>query len=159
MKRTKRDNPETPEPEAPKGLTDDLAGLYRMDVSVPAEVDERILAQARERLSQPSQTRRRTFPMHILRWALPAGAAAAAAVLVVLWLGAPKPDIGLAATRQDIDGSGRVDILDAFALARRIETTAEPAKEWDMNRDGIVDELDVNTIAMSAVSLNQGALR
>ena len=56
----------------------------------------------------------------------------------------------------DFDGDGRVDILDAFALARHLESAHKPKDKWDMNGDGIVDRADVDRIAMAAVSLKRG---
>lgn len=95
---------------------------------------------------------------------------------------APAPTL---AEREDIDHSGRVDILDAFALARMIENqdtriagqrrdargdvgraadarpnragiTEIPAM-FDLNGDGAVDQGDVDAVAMAAVSLKGGA--
>jgi len=70
-----------------------------------------------------------------------------------LW---PQPP---AAIREDIDGNGRLDILDAFALARHV-VGEEPVKmEWDLNRDGVVDAADVDDVAYAAVRLEWGALQ
>lgn len=53
------------------------------------------------------------------RWHVPAAAAAALA-LVALFFARPFEDsrVGVGSVADDIDGSGQVDILDAFALAR-----------------------------------------
>jgi len=67
--------------------------------------------------------------------------------------------------RADVDGNGRVDILDAFQLARRIETRgpADPTRsgaadtQWDLNGDGRVDKDDVSLVASAAVRLDKGA--
>ncbi|MEQ9406948.1 MAG: dockerin type I domain-containing protein [Fuerstiella sp.] len=53
----------------------------------------------------------------------------------------------------DVDGDGRLDILDAFALARRIQTGSVRGTVGDQNGDGVVDEADVDLIAMSVVML------
>src|SRR6185369_1280179 len=58
-------------------------------------------------------------------------------------------------TREDINRDGRVDVLDAFALARRIETGGTLDPRWDINGDGRVDRADVNVIAARAVNLAQ----
>ena len=60
----------------------------------------------------------------------------------------------------DIDGSGRVDILDAFALARHLEHVQSVETNWDVNQDGRLDRADVNAVAMAAVRLpgRQGVL-
>jgi hypothetical protein len=75
----------------------------------------------------------------------------------------------------DIDRNGRVDILDAFKLARHIEsadrtkTNLSPVSStgqalrkrgWDINGDGLVDRNDVDSVALAAVRLdkNKGVL-
>ena len=61
--------------------------------------------------------------------------------------------------KEDIDQDGRVDILDAFALARHIESPRETVGEWDMNGDGTVDRADVDVIARAAVSLERSSVQ
>ena len=61
------------------------------------------------------------------------------------------------AIREDIDLSGRVDILDAFALARHLKAGAPTRAEWDINQDGSINQADVDAVAMTAVQLNGGA--
>ena len=56
----------------------------------------------------------------------------------------------------DIDGNGRVDILDAFKLARGIEGVERGATEWDINGDGVVNREDVDYVAFKAVRLDKG---
>jgi hypothetical protein len=56
----------------------------------------------------------------------------------------------------DIDRNGRVDILDAFKLARHIETAGRTEKEWDFNGDGLIDRNDVDVVAFAAVRLDKG---
>ena len=57
---------------------------------------------------------------------------------------------------KDIDGDGRIDIRDAFMLARQIERGGRrPA--WDFNGDGVVDRADVDLVAMAAVRLGEEA--
>jgi len=106
----------------------------------------------------------------LVRWAVPPSAAAA----VIMWAvfnPFVTPDVehlplfeavGPLATRQladhrDIDGNGRVDILDALALARNIKDNRVAEQPWDFNGDGAIDRQDVDTVAQSAVSLNKGA--
>ena len=149
---------------APKRLVDELGALFRVDVHVPPEVDDRLLNIARRRIVH------RRPHVRVLRWAGMAAAAAAAAVLIVVMVGAPdgrSPLVmepyrvaGVDGQGQDLDGNGRVDILDAFKLARCIEAADQPmCNKWDMNGDGAVDRGDVDVIAMAAVSLNGGAVR
>lgn len=58
---------------------------------------------------------------------------------------------------KDVDGNGRVNILDAFALARTVEGNQSTGRfetaELDQNGDGVVNLDDVNSIAMSVVML------
>ena len=140
---------------APKKLQEDLRALCG-DVVVPPEVDARILAAARARLAQP---RRR---IAAFGW----GAAAAAAILVISVLlvtpanRAPllAPSVKLASRAEDVNRDGRVDILDAFALARQIEAAKPIGVQSDMNADGVVDRKDVDILAQAAVSLDRRSL-
>ena len=58
--------------------------------------------------------------------------------------------------REDVNHDGRVDILDAFALARQLKAGAARATRFDINGDGVVDERDVASIAARAVRLEKG---
>ena len=55
-----------------------------------------------------------------------------------------------------MNGSGTVDILDAYELARALRTGRPGLKHWDFNRDGRVDHADVDVIARRAVSVSRG---
>lgn len=75
---------------------------------------------------------------------------------------APPPtaeaDAMVITSAEDIDGNGRVDILDAFAIARGL--AAEPVATkpaWDINHDGSIDQQDIDAVAQSAVRLKGGA--
>jgi len=139
-------------------LAADLKGAMEAPVEVPSHIDEEMRS-----LAQSSAARvvlRRTARW---RWTWTAVAAAAAVLLVVgLWhtqdratrrsATPPAP----AARLEDIDGSGAVDILDAFLLARRIERRTAADSRWDLNGDGKVTQADVDRIALIAVSLGRG---
>jgi len=142
-------------------LRRDLRGLFEPSGAVPARVDRIILDQAKQRLAQPRRLIIR------LRWV--AGITAAAAVVTVGMILFQGPNHqssvinhqSVAGGRADVDGNGRVDILDAFQLARRIEARG-PANltrsgaadtQWDLNGDGRVDKDDVNLVASAAVRL------
>ena len=87
---------------------------------------------------------------------------AAAAVIGVVWLpdqadrgGAMNvaSDASSAAdndVNSDVDQSGRIDILDAFVIARQIRSGG---RIHDINSDGRFDELDVAMVAERAVML------
>ena len=102
----------------------------------------------------------------------------AAAVAVVAWITmSPARDAKLsqapqmAAVREDVDSNGRVNILDAFALAREIERRGsdsesgggregDGARRFDLNNDGAVDRKDVDAVALAAVRLDrEGAVQ
>jgi hypothetical protein len=158
------------------GFGEDLRSLFEPASSVPAEVDRAILDRAARQLG-----RRR--PIRLLRWAGPVAAVAAVVVFFFALDVRKEPDPaplknGLKATRAplrehyqavrsspasmistaDIDGSGRVDILDAFKLARHIKSSARPDKKWDINHDGRVNRADVDAVAFTAVRLDKGVL-
>jgi hypothetical protein len=138
-------------------LRQDLRGLFQLPGGVPPLIDKTILDQARRRLAQP---RRRIIRM---RWA--AGVAVAAAIILGIQIVNPftsknqtsniiNQQSAAAEGRADIDGNGRVDILDAFRLARHIEARGPTDKRWDLNGDDQVDQGDVDLVASAAVRLS-----
>lgn len=152
--------------DLPESLTRDLRSLYARGVRVPESVDVSILADARAGFA-----RRRRFRLALRGAVIAAGAAAAAMVVLAIRLNNPGPasaPSGIAqnqpeprpvevapalARAEDVDHSGRVDILDAFVVARLIEVQGQldrPAA-YDVNGDGAVDRADVDRIAMAAV--------
>ncbi len=149
--------------QAPPAFARDLKALYTPPPAIRPTTDEAILARARRQ----SVGRRRS--RLLLRWALPP-AAAAAMLMWVVFNPSGTPDMddsphfessGTLAARQpadhrDIDGNGRVDILDALALARSIKDNRVAEQPWDFNGDDAIDRKDVDTVAQSAVSLNKG---
>lgn len=147
------------EPQAPSELIDHLHMLYATETPVPPAVDEAVLAHARRQII----ARR---PKRILRWAVPP-AAAAAVLMWVVFNPFATPDVEVSplaergrrqvADRRDIDGNGRVDILDALALARSIKDNRVTDQPWDFNGDGAINRQDVDAVAQSAVRLNKGA--
>ena len=144
--------PDEPQVLAPQKLADDLAALFGQPAAVPEPVDRAIVALARRRLARGGA------PARVMRWAAVAAAAAVLAVALVpvarlvLW---PEP---AATVREDIDRNGRVDILDAFTLARHLVYRRPVKPEWDLNEDGVVDDADVDDAAMAAVRLDRGLL-
>ena len=156
----------------------DLRGLFEPAGAVPPQVDRAILNQARRRLARPRRIILR------IRWA--GGIAAAAAVVALgalLYYGPASSNqpstinnhkSAAAERRIDLDGNGRVDILDAFRLARHVESrgpgqvawASRPwvqnhgqdarATDWDINGDGQVDRDDIDAIAFAAVRLDKG---
>lgn len=140
-------------------LSADLSALFKSDASVPPEVDRAVMDRAYRQLV------RRHWRRRLLRWAAPA-AAAAAVIIFVFLLELPKTKRSaltvtrsdLVAAQADIDLNGRVDILDAFKLARRIESAGRLEMKWDINGDGKVNRSDVDYVALAAVRLDEGVL-
>lgn len=158
-------------------FSEDLNTFFKPPFSVPPEVDRAIIDKANQRLVQRSW-RRRIF-RHISVWRV---AAAAAIIMFAFSLNLtqkPGPTTTssfiVEAQAVDIDRNGRVDILDAFKLARYVESadltdknlspvssTGQALRKqgWDINGDGLVNRNDVDLVALSAVRLdkNKGVL-
>lgn len=187
MSQRQDNSAESGEPGIPTGLADALRSLDAPPTKVPNIVDGRILADARRQIAESRRRGRR-------RIRVIAGLAAAVVVVFVLpeFMAPVGPPAERVAVRSDItsadpsavsvdadvDGNGRVDILDAMKLALRVSSQQgapdsspsqvagdrsaavrdEPAnlRLWDMNRDGRLDRRDVDAVAMLAVRLNGG---
>jgi len=110
---------------------------HAVSVMTPA-VDRAVLAAAREQFSTGS-----VQPPVRRRWVYPAAAAAAAAI-VALFVAQPFEHGNVDAVRlaDDVDGSGRVDVLDVFALARA--RAGDPAAV----RQNCIDEVDDRIVAL-----------
>jgi len=54
---------------------------------------------------------------------------------------------------KDLDRNGRVDILDAFHLARKLQAGDVIPRDLDVNGDGMVNRKDIEAIAVEAVAL------
>jgi Dockerin type I domain len=173
-------DPLEPGLELPETLRAELARLTKADLFVPAEVDEAVLGPARARMREirrEGRTRRLVVGV----------AAVAAAVLLSVGVGlalsgseqAPAPQ---QATRQadgqgdeprppapdpapeevvvdplDVDADGRLDVLDALALARAVEAGQALSPAWDLTGDGVVDRGDADALARRLVDLERGS--
>ena len=153
-------------------LSADLNTLFKPQFSVPPELDRAIMDQANRRLVQ-RHWRHRIF-RHISIWRI---AAAAAVIIFAFSLNLtqePGPSTSrtvlVKAQAVDIDRNGRVDILDAFKLARYVESAESTDRNlspvsstgqalqkqgWDINGDGLVNHNDVDSVALAAVSLSR----
>jgi len=132
----------------------DLRTLFKPQFSVPPQLDRAIIDKAHQHFI-PKHWRHRIF-QHVSLWRI---AAAAAVIIFAFSLNLtqkPGPSTSrsvlVGAQAVDIDRNGRVDILDAFKLARHIES-ADAEKKWDINGDGFVNRKDVDLVASAAVSL------
>jgi hypothetical protein len=139
------------EPTAPAKLVAALKEPPSRRVFVPPSVDEAILAAARRQFAPQPRVRSRFFRTWLV-WP-----AFASAIVVVAGLGylLSRPDEAARSAREDINRDGRVDILDAFQLARETQAGA-PSPARDLNGDGVVDRRDAEFIATCAVSLEKG---
>ena len=152
------DNSEDREDSALKAPSELVAALQRLAeprLFIPPTVDEAVGRAARQHL-EGGQGRRAQW----LRW-MPWLAAAAGFAIVMAHLSFLPPRTEPSKARHTAGGmsithSGPVDILDAFALARQLKSGAVPNAGWDVNRDGVVDERDVATLAAQAVQLGKG---
>ena len=152
-----RNSPGTPGPQDLPDLARDLAALGRRNIEVPTDIDDVVMAAARSALRERRGGNIAT--RHWARWT-----AVAAGLALLVWTGSlmtSKPVVQPAALRTlvsgpgDFDRSGRVDILDAFALARQLDSDIAPTF-GDFNGDGRIDRADVDAIAMAAVRLTEG---
>jgi len=136
------------QPEVPQQFIDAITAAHGQRVLVPTEVDAAILDKAREHLQSVAGKRRIIrFP----RWLAAAAAVVLAATVAGVWL--QKRPAPPAFAREDLDHNGRVDILDAFALARKVQQGAVSA-QFDMNGDGVVNSRDIDVVAAQAVRLD-----
>jgi hypothetical protein len=137
-----------------------MRAVYAKDaIRVPAAIDEAILREARAGFA-----RRRRFRIAVR--VTVATAAAASIVLGIILPAIQQTDHGrgpvasapkmlsVVPAAEDVDHSGRVDILDAFVVAKLIDTRAKLDAAYDVNGDGKVDAADVDRIAVAAVSVS-----
>lgn len=150
------------------GLTEDLMAIYKPPTPVPPEVDRAVMDRARQHFVRrefapaASHSPGKPAAPSRIRWAGLWRIAAAAAVIIFAFSldltrrGGPRTDSFYVGKAQavDIDRNGRVDILDAFKLARQIESAGRTETKFDMNGDGLVNRDDVDLVAFAAVSLS-----
>ncbi len=157
MNEERRQFDSEPDLRVSERFSEDLGRLFAPDRPIPPDIDRAVAEAARRRFARPQRR------LWWLRWAVPATAAAAIAIACLWWAqpgamppAAQSPQLSQAAKETDIDGNGRVDILDAFTLARHIEARQPAEAMWDFNGDGLIDRRDVDTVALAAVRLNKG---
>ena len=136
-------------------FSEDLNILFKPQFSIPPEVDRAVLDKAHQHLTQKHWSHR--ILRHINIWRI---AAAAAVIIFAFSLNLtqkPEPTTSqsllVEARAVDIDRNGRVDILDAFKLARYVESAERTDKKLDINGDGLVNSNDVDLVASAAVRL------
>lgn len=149
-------NEDDPDDRLPDILRSALNDRYGAVPDVPEAVDRAILADARRHLAT------RVAPKRWSRWTswkVAALASTIAAACLVLAVRSPwtqsdslRSEVAQKAFGRDLDGNGRVDILDAFAMARDIRN-GRTLSMYDVNGDGRQDQSDVDELAKQAVML------
>jgi hypothetical protein len=140
-------------------LSADMKALFQPQVGVPPEVDRAVMDHANKHFAAMQSGKRRRLRVH---WAWRIAAAAAVIILafsldLTKQTGPATDHFSVSKTQAvDIDRNGRVDILDAFKLARHIESADHSETEWDINGDGLIDRNDVDMVALAAVRLDKG---
>jgi hypothetical protein len=142
----------------PPALKTGLADLFGSTPAISRSLDDQILHAARQ------QSIRRNRMRWTIRYAIGSLAAAAAVILIAIKtthrdqpiIGNPQPAV---ATSQDVNHDGKLDMLDAFLMARKVAANDPFSKDWDFNHDGTVDTKDVDVVAFSAVKLKEGEVR
>src|SRR6266576_4776 len=142
------DVPRDEDLKAPPRLIEALRQASSERIFVPPAIDRTILKAAERQFSPAGRGRSR-------RGWWGTGLATASAVVVAFalvtsqWQRVAKGRFAL----EDVNHDGKIDILDAFALARQVKQGGASDKILDFNGDGVVDEKDVATIAAQAVKL------
>jgi hypothetical protein len=143
----------------PSKLSNSLKAIFEPQIGVPPEVDRAVMDRANKHFAAVQSGKPRRWRVH-WAWRI----AAAAAVIIFAFsldltkqAGPTTDNFSIGKTQAvDIDRNGRVDILDAFKLARQIEIAGPAEKEWDINGDGQIDRSDVDVVALAAVRLDKG---
>lgn len=144
-------NDERNEPPPGSRLTRALGGLRKQAVFIPAAIDQAVVEQAKSHLARIKVQRAR---WQRAQWLAVATCVALAVVIAQTVL---RRNGGEGAyVREDLNRDGRVDILDAFQLAREIQKGTTRTTSGDFNGDGKVDRADTEILAKRAVSLEKG---
>ena len=138
------------EPQIPARLAAELKALYAPPRLIPPQVDASVLGKARRYLKNMRGLR------PVIR--VPQFLAAAAVVALAALIGSLLfPSIRPAPlAREAINRDGRVNVLDAFALARQLQRGAITDQKFDFNADGVVDQKDIDAVAARAVKVEKG---
>lgn len=141
------------EPQLPPALVAALKEPPARRVFVPPAVDRAILTAARRRLAEPERTGF-GFLRSWLMW--PAVTTACIALVGLIYFLTKQTEAPATFARKDLNHDGRVDILDAFELAREVRSGTTLPSELDLNHDSVVDDRDAAFIANDAVKLAKG---
>lgn len=131
-------------PTPPERLADAVRRSHVPPLPAFDELDRAVMGEAQRLLAS-----RRS-----VRWRLSlagSGLAAAASVAFGIWFFAGRS--GPPAAAWTLDTSRPTTILDAFRLARLLESGGRPAASWDVTGDGFVNDSDVNELKRRAVQV------
>lgn len=150
----KNENNNLNETPPDRGFSQDLQALFEPSKQPDwAAVDRAVMDKAAQRLLLVRRGR---------KFFKPAAAIAAAAAMLIAGVlvvdHARRAELPQTFAANDVNRDGRLDILDAFQLAKLVEASSAIDKKWDLNRDGIVDRKDVDVAAQAAVSLRKDVL-
>jgi hypothetical protein len=126
-------------------LGDALRAAYTHRAGVPVSVDEGIRAAAAELFG-----RRRRLRL-MARWGMGLAAGIAAAIVLIVSLHRPAP-LGPVGRDQ------QMSMVDALKLAKHLAAKESIDKSWDLNRDGVIDQKDIDAVAAMSVTLKRGVL-
>ena len=147
------------EPHIPEPLERELRSAFGGGPGVTPEVDRAVLEMAL-RVGMAQEVRRRKVGVRRLRLTGLGAAAALVAGAITAWVMWPSasvpPGVAMAAPGPDINGDGRLNMLDALVMAERVE---QGLKGWDFNADGQEDRADAEALAADVVKLERGTLR
>ncbi len=140
----------------PPALRDALAACTS-DIAPSSGRDLELRAEAHRHLRRGGRGAAAGRRVVLRRVAAGLATAAAVAMLVLLvppgHRGPARDPLGAA----DVDGDGRVDMLDAFSLARRLADGRPTSLRHDLDGSGDVDAADVEAVARRAVLLDRAA--
>ncbi len=142
-----------PEPRVTDEFAADLTCLFATNEPIPPEVDQTICDRAAAHFAARNRHR-----FGALRWVAAAATVILLAVMLNPWSSRPAMQSAslVATAKVDVDRNGRIDILDAFTLARHVQRAEKDGGKWDFNEDGYIDRKDVDIVAFAAVSLDKG---
>jgi len=132
--------------KAPPRLVAALQQAAKKELFIPPTIDETVTRLARQHLVK--HERKRPSWLRLVLWS----AAPATAMVVFLLLRHSPGDFA----SEDLNHDGKVDILDAFQLARELHSGSPPSPSHDVNGDGVVNQLDAERLAAHAVKLPKG---